>query len=384
MTLLEVCEFIIDTEHKTAPFIERGIPSIRTPNVGKGRLILDKDIKYVDDHTFTEWTKRAVPQKEDIIIAREAPVGNVAIVPDVQLCLGQRTVLARPDRTKVDPYYLCYYLLSPKMQHKMLSGSGGSTVAHLNMKDIRSLTLPNLPPLPTQQRIASILSAYDDLIENNLKQIRLLEEKALLKYKQIGGSEKLVEYLIEEVCETIGGGTPATGNPQFWDEGEIIWFSPTDLTNHNSFVLIDSAKKITELGLQKSSAKLVPPKTILMTSRASIGYFGLINRWACTNQGFINILPNKKFYRAYMLFDLKNRKEEIIGNANGSTFMEISKGKFRQMRIKLPKDENILIEYENEFEVVFNLIENLLKQNAKLREARDILLPRLMNGAIVV
>lgn len=121
-----------------------------------------------------------------------------------------------------------------------------------------------------------------------------------------------------------------------------------------------------------------------MTSRASIGYFGLINRWACTNQGFINILPNKKFYRAYMLFDLKNRKEEIIGNANGSTFMEISKGKFRQMRIKLPKDENILIEYENEFEVVFNLIENLLKQNTKLREARDILLPRLMSGAIVV
>jgi len=85
-----------------------------------------------------------------------------------------------------------------------------------------------------------------------------------------------------------------------------------------------------------------------------------------------------------MLFDLKNRKEEIIGNANGSTFLEISKGKFRQMKIKLPKDEKVLIEFEKEFEVIFNLIENLLKQNTKLREARDILLPRLMSGEIEV
>jgi len=85
-----------------------------------------------------------------------------------------------------------------------------------------------------------------------------------------------------------------------------------------------------------------------------------------------------------MLFDLKNRKEEIIGNANGSTFLEISKSKFRQMKIKLPEDEKILIEFETEFETLFNLIENLLKQNTKLREARDILLPKLMNGQIEV
>lgn len=192
------------------------------------------------------------------------------------------------------------------------------------------------------------------------------------------------EYLIEEVCETLGGGTPATGDRRYWDEGEILWFSPTDLTKHHSIVLLDSEKKITELGLQKSSAKLVPPKTILMTSRASIGYFGLINKPASTNQGFINIIPFNNNHRAYMLFDLKNRKEEIIGNANGSTFLEISKGKFRQMKIKLPKDEKVLIDFENEFEVTFNFIENLLKQNSKLREARDILLPKLMNGQIEV
>jgi type I restriction enzyme S subunit len=149
-------------------------------------------------------------------------------------------------------------------------------------------------------------------------------------------------------------------------------------------ILLDSEKKITELGLQKSSSKLVQPKTILMTSRASIGYFGLINKPASTNQGFINIIPFNENHRAYMLFDLKSRKEEIIGNANGSTFLEISKGQFRRMKIKFPKDEQVLIEFEKEFEITFNFIENLLKQNTKLREARDILLPKLMNGQIDV
>ncbi len=81
---------------------------------------------------------------------------------------------------------------------------------------------------------------------------------------------------------------------------------------------------------------------------------------------------------------MKNRKEEIIGNANGSTFLEISKGKFRQMKIKLPKDEKVLVDFEKEFEITFNFIENLLKQNTKLREARDILLPKLMNGQMEV
>lgn len=261
------------------------------------------------------------------------------------------------------------------------SSSGRENVAKSTFVDI---DIEVTKHLPTQRKIASILSAYDDLIENNLKRIKLLEEKAFLRYKLIVKCEKMVEFTIENICDTLGGGTPATGDRRFWDEGEIIWFSPTDLTKHNSIVLLDSEKKITELGLQKSSAKLVPPKTILMTSRASIGYFGLINKPASTNQGFINIIPFYENHRAYMLFDLKNRKEEIIGNANGSTFLEISKGKFRQMKIKLPKDEKVLIDFEKEFEVIFNFIENLLKQNTKLREARDILLPRLMSGQIEV
>jgi len=326
----------------------------------------------------------------DTLFARITPClenGKIAKVKDIEKEVGFGSTeyfVLRAKKNISNPDFVYYLAITDLVRNtaiKSMSGADGRQRADKGA--VEQLSVFNIP-LPTQRKIASILSAYDDLIENNLKRIKLLEEKAFLRYKGIVRSEKLEEFTIEEVCETLGGGTPATGDRRFWDEGEILWFSPTDLTKHNSIVLLESDKKITELGLQKSSAKLVPPKTILMTSRASIGYFGLINKPVSTNQGFINIIPYNENHRAYMLFDLKNRKEEIIGNANGSTFLEISKGKFRQMKIRLPKDEKVLINFEKEFETLFNLVENLLKQNTKLREARDILLPKLMNGQIEV
>ena len=96
-TLNDYCELIVDCEHKTAPTQDTGFPSIRTPNIGKGRLLLE-GVNRVSEETYKLWTQRAIPQTNDLILAREAPVGNVAIIPDgQQVCLGQRTVLIRPD-----------------------------------------------------------------------------------------------------------------------------------------------------------------------------------------------------------------------------------------------------------------------------------------------
>jgi type I restriction enzyme S subunit len=181
----DVCLLIVDSEHKTAPSQDTGYPNIRTPNIGRGRLILDDDVRRVSEEVYEEWTRRAVPEPGDLILAREAPVGNVAIVPDnPKVCLGQRTVLLRPDREQVDPQYLDYLLLGDELQGRMAALSSGATVPHLNMSDIRSLRLPPLPSLPTQRKIAAILSAYDDLIENNTRRIAILEEMAQLIYRE--------------------------------------------------------------------------------------------------------------------------------------------------------------------------------------------------------
>jgi type I restriction enzyme S subunit len=364
-----------------AEFYDGGtIPWIKTKEVNFNR-IYDADEK-ITEKGLDNSSAKLIPENS-ILIAMygDGKTAGRCAINRLPVTTNQACCNLVINTKKADPNFMFYKISTLYETFKGLKVGGSQQ--NLNSKTIREFNI-EIPSLPTQHRIASILSTYDDFIENNLKRIKLLEEKAVLGYQLIAKTEKLEEFFIEDVCITLGGGTPSTSNPQFWQDGEVIWFSPTDLTKHSSIVLLDSEKKITELGLQKSSAKFLPPKTILMTSRASIGYFGLINKEASTNQGFINIIPHKEHHSAYMLFNLKSRKEEIIGHANGSTFLEISKGKFRQMKIKIPIDDNVLIEFEKEFELIFNMIENLLKQNTKLREARDILLPRLMSGEIEV
>jgi type I restriction enzyme S subunit len=182
--LSELCEVIVDCEHKTAPVQDDGYPSIRTPNIGRGYFILD-GVNRVSEETYREWSKRAVPRAGDLIMAREAPVGNVAMIPEgLQPCLGQRTLLIRPDRSQVDPAYLTYLLLGDEVQGTIHAKTNGATVPHLNMKDVRSLPIPELPSLPTQRRIAGILSAYDELIANNQRRIAILEEMARALYRE--------------------------------------------------------------------------------------------------------------------------------------------------------------------------------------------------------
>jgi type I restriction enzyme, S subunit len=105
MELDDLCELIVDCEHKTAPTQATGYPSIRTPNIGRGRFILE-NVNRVSEQTYRSWTRRAVPKAGDLIMAREAPVGNVAMIPPTLIpCLGQRTLLIRPDPTKVEPAF---------------------------------------------------------------------------------------------------------------------------------------------------------------------------------------------------------------------------------------------------------------------------------------
>jgi type I restriction enzyme S subunit len=183
-TLSCVSEFIVDCLHKTAPIQETGYPLIRTPNIGKGRFNLD-GVYRISQETYDKWTIRAVPQKNDLIMAREAPAGNVAIIKSEEPhCLGQRTVHIRPNPDLIDPDFLTYFLLAPKQQAALLKNQIGVHVGHVNMKDIRKLPLENLPPMEEQRKRAQIIAAYDDLIENNKRRIELLEESARQLYKE--------------------------------------------------------------------------------------------------------------------------------------------------------------------------------------------------------
>jgi type I restriction enzyme S subunit len=181
--LNNICLDIVDCEHKTAPIQNEGIPSIRTTDIKNGFLDF-KSANKVSEETYKKWTQRLEPQPNDLILAREAPVGQVGIVPKGQrVCLGQRTVLIRPNQQKVYPFYLLYLLLSREIQHKMKVRASGSTVEHLNMSDIRNLQLPELPSLESQKEIGDTLANIDAKIENLRRQNETLEQIAQTIFK---------------------------------------------------------------------------------------------------------------------------------------------------------------------------------------------------------
>lgn len=185
MRLQDVCVAIVDCEHKTAPKGDGYALSVGTKAMKGGRLVRER-CKPVSAKTYLAWSRRRTPVAGDLILAREAPVGDVIRIPDdVRVCLGQRTVLISADPSCVDPRFLHYWLLGPDAQAEMHSRAAGATVPHLNVEDIRELNASTLPRNLDHQRAAGrLLGAIDDLIENNWRRIALLEQMAQAIYRE--------------------------------------------------------------------------------------------------------------------------------------------------------------------------------------------------------
>lgn len=185
VSVVDVCESIVDCVNKTAPVVDEPTPykMIRTTNVRDGWVEL-RGVRCVTAATFEKWTRRQKPRRGDVILTREAPLGEVGLLrSDESVFLGQRLVAYRADPGKLDNRFLLYAMLGDDMQGQIRSMGSGATVEHMRVPDCEKLTL-RLPPLCEQLHIASILSAYDDLIENNTRRIAILEEMARRIYEE--------------------------------------------------------------------------------------------------------------------------------------------------------------------------------------------------------
>lgn len=166
-----VCEAVIDCKNRTPPSTDRGFAVVRTPNVRNGRFI-KKNLTFTDETSFVEWTRRGKPRSGDVLITREAPVGEVCAAPtEFEFCLGQRMMLYRPDRARLDQEFLLYSLQSTTVRRVLLERAGGSTVGHVRVGDIRALPIP-IAPLEEQRQIVSILQSID-------RQVTVLEGEHL-------------------------------------------------------------------------------------------------------------------------------------------------------------------------------------------------------------
>ncbi len=180
----KLCEAIIDCVNKTAPTVDEVTPyrMIRTTNVKDGRVDLSST-NYVTEDVFRTWTRRSTLQRGDIILTREAPLGEVGqIIDGENLFLGQRLMMYRPNPNIVDPDFLFYSFCSREVQHQIKSFGMGSTVEHMRVGDCSEIIV-TVPSLPEQQEIGRTLSILDRKIENLRKQNETLEAIAQTLFK---------------------------------------------------------------------------------------------------------------------------------------------------------------------------------------------------------
>lgn len=184
---------------------------------------------------------------------------------------------------------------------------------------------------------------------------------------------------VGDAVECIGGGTPNTKDPTYWEPAEHAWTTPKDLSGLQSPVLLSTERKLSTLGLAKVSSGLLPAGTLLLSSRAPIGYLAIAQMPVAVNQGYIAIPFGGELSPLYMLFWCRQNMEGIKARANGSTFMEISKKAFRPIPALVPSAK-VLVAFGNVANTLFErLIENE-RQAKTLIQLRDNLLPCLISG----
>ena len=411
--LQNLCKSITDCHHSTPKYTPTGKLVVRNFNIANGRMLLD-DLSFTDEAHFKERTSRALPQPGDLIITREAPMGEVCVIPsDLECCLGQRMVLIKPDLEKVDSKYLLYSLMSEYVQAQIAKSDGtGSIVSNLRIPLLKELLIPYLE-LAEQREIARVLDAIDQKIDLNKKINRELEAMAKLiydywfvqfdfpdadgkPYKSSGGKMVYNEELkreipdgwndgtLDDLGEIVGGSTPSTQNPANFSERGIPWITPNDLSNNvgNKFIT-RGEQDITDAGVESASLKLYPKNTVLMSSRAPVGYMAIARNELTTNQGFKSFIPTKDFSSEFIFYSVKNAMRTIIQYSSGSTFKEIPGSTLKIVKCVLPKTE-VANKFTGVVKDIFEKQDVLERETKDLIELRDWLLPMLMNGQVTV
>lgn len=379
----DVCEGIYDGPHATPPLSESGAIFLGIQNFKNGRLDFS-DVRYISEEDLLIWTKRVIPQAGDIVFSYEATLNLYAIIPaGFRGCLGRRMALIRVDKNKINYRYLYYYLHSPTWKAVIAENTvTGATVDRIPLIRFPDFEI-ELPPLDVQNNIADILSAYDDLIENNQRQIKLLEEAAMRLYREwfvfmrFPGHESV---RIED------------GVPEGWEKkkvSSIMKFVKGKNLGDVSFEKLDGYEKLLLLdGLESDvttygcAEKQVLAKDgdILMlmdgarSSHTFITDAGIVG----STLSLIEITENQipvSYVKGYFDANLNL----FVNNNTGSAIPHANRKFIEGSDILIPNLQ-LLENYDNISGVFLKRVRSLNHMNQQLRISRDALLPRLMNG----
>ena len=415
-SLNSLCSLVVDCPHATPKWTDYGYVVLRNQNIKNGRLDLSSP-SFTDEAHFKGRIRRAAPQPGDLVITREAPMGDVCQIPDgLVCCLGQRQVLLRPDPEKVDARYLLFALQSPYLKHQIGWNEGtGSTVSNLRIPVLEALKIP-CPALEQQQEIAMVLGTIDDRIALLRETNATLEAIAQALFKswfvdfdpvharargeQPAGLAPEVAALFPdsfeesalgmvpkgwrvlsftETIDVIGGGTPKTSISEYWN-GDIPWFSVVDAPATTDVFVIETEKHITCEGLNKSSTKLLPVGTTIISARGTVGRLALVGQAMAMNQSCYG-LSGKAGDVYFTYFSTHRLVETLKQRTHGSVFDTITRDTLAGVSVVYPQTI-VITAFEETIAPVMERIKENLIQARTLATLRDTLLPRLISGQL--
>ena len=274
-------------------------------------------------------------------------ISRASVVGKSGLILGGDLNIIKPVNY-IDSIFLALTISNGSQQKEMSKRAQGKSVVHLHNSDLKQVNLL-YPKLEEQQKIGSFFKQLDITIALHQRKLDLLKEqkKGFLQkmfpkngakvpeLRFAGFADDWEERKLGELSNIVGGGTPSTSNSEYWD-GDIDWYAPAEIGEQR--YVSKSKKTITELGLKKSSARILPVGTVLFTSRAGIGNTAILGKEATTNQGFQSIVPNPNKLDSYFIYSRTNelkRYGEVTGA--GSTFVEVSGKQMSKMSIMVPE-----------------------------------------------
>ncbi|MGH9833857.1 MAG: restriction endonuclease subunit S [Blastocatellia bacterium] len=399
-------------------YVASGIPVIRGQNMGsrwvEGEFVFVTEAKAAS-------LEANIARPQDIVFTQRGTIGQVSVVPDGQAdryLVSQSQMKLTVNREIADPLFFYYVFSTVEQQEYIRQNAIQTGVPHTNLGILRGTPVP-LPPLFEQRAIAHILGTLDDKIELNRRMNETLEAMARalfqswfvdfdpVRAKAEGRATSLPSHLadlfpdrfedselseipagwevrtIGELAEVVGGSTPSTAKPEFWEDGTHCWATPKDLASLNAPVLLNTERRVTDAGLAQISSGLLPAGTILLSSRAPIGYLAIAEIPTAINQGFIAMKPKASVSNVFLLLWARFAHEDILSRANGSTFLEISKSNFRPIPLVRPS-EPVFATFDSVVQPLYRRIVSNERESRTLAALRDTLLPKLISGELHV
>ncbi len=392
---------IYDGPHATPKEAGEGPIFLGIKNVTPQGTLDFSEIRHVSEQEYPKWTKRVVPRENDIVFSYEATLHRYALIPEgFKGCLGRRMALVRPDPAKVHPRFLHYYFLTAAWRAIVESNIiSGATVDRVPLTKFPGFEV-QLPALDLQRRIAFILSAYDDLIENNRRRIQLLEQAARLLYKEWFVHLRFPGHEHVKIKD---------GVPEGWDEGCVgnlasvksgFAFKSKDWQQEGNPVV--KIKNISGNGTvdtincdcvsgsvaEKAASFAIPIGSLIIAmTGATVGKVGIMpdgSRTCYLNQRvglFVSKSGDPVERYLFPFFQEVFAQIQVINLAGGAAQPNISGGQIESIQLLIPNNK-IFDLYLESTRAIFQQRQTLLEQNEKLTQARDLLLPRLMNGEV--